>query len=566
MAFDTMFLRAMTEELTEQCETGRIMKIHQPFAHELVLHVRKNRENQRILISAHPSYARIQLTKETMENPAQPPMFCMLLRKYMEGAIIESIRQVKNDRILIFGIRGKDEIGETRFCDLYVEIMGRHSNVVLVDREKETIVDCIKHVSPAFNSYRTLLPGAPYVVPPSSEKLDPWTVTEDALLAKLDFNAGKMSKQVVGAVAGFSPLLANEVMARAGMVNRDTLPKAFFSVMADCAKPAVPNLFVKNAKEDFYFMRLTNTEITTELPSLSALLDRFYSGKATRDRVHQIAHDLERLLANELDRDRLKMEKLEQTLVDTERADEFRIFGELLTANLHLVSRGMTEIAVQNFYDEDMGMVTIPLDIRKSPAQNAQFLFNKYQKLKKAVRFVEEQMRLTKEEMGYLETVQQQLEDASPEDVEEIRVELAEQGYIKYKQKKGSRKPNQNPTLEKYISSTGLPILVGKNNKQNDYLTNKFARNSDLWFHVKDLPGSHVVIQDANPDEASILEAAMIAAFYSKARLSGSVPVDATLIKHVKKPSGAKPGYVTYDNQTTYFVTPDEATVKKLRN
>ncbi|EUJ46121.1 Rqc2 family fibronectin-binding protein [Listeria riparia] len=566
MAFDTMFLRAMTEELTEQCETGRIMKIHQPFAHELVLHVRKNRENQRILISAHPSYARIQLTKETMENPAQPPMFCMLLRKYMEGAIIESIRQVKNDRILIFGIRGKDEIGETRFCDLYVEIMGRHSNVVLVDREKETIVDCIKHVSPAFNSYRTLLPGAPYVVPPSSEKLDPWTVTEDALLAKLDFNAGKMSKQVVGAVAGFSPLLANEVMARAGMVNRDTLPKAFFSVMADCAKPAVPNLFVKNAKEDFYFMRLTNTEITTELPSLSALLDRFYSGKATRDRVHQIAHDLERLLANELDRDRLKMEKLEQTLVDTERADEFRIFGELLTANLHLVSRGMTEIAVQNFYDEDMGMVTIPLDIRKSPAQNAQFLFNKYQKLKKAVRFVEEQMRLTKEEMGYLETVQQQLEDASPEDVEEIRVELAEQGYIKYKQKKGSRKPNQNPTLEKYISSTGLPILVGKNNKQNDYLTNKFARNSDLWFHVKDLPGSHVVIQDANPDEASILEAAMIAAFYSKARLSGSVPVDATLIKHVKKPSGSKPGYVTYDNQTTYFVTPDEATVKKLRN
>lgn len=566
MAFDTMFLRAMTEELTEQCETGRIMKIHQPFAHELVLHVRKNRENQRILISAHPSYARIQLTKETMENPAQPPMFCMLLRKYMEGAIIESIRQVENDRILIFGIRGKDEIGETRFCDLYVEIMGRHSNVVLVDREKETIVDCIKHVSPAFNSYRTLLPGAPYVLPPSSEKLDPWTVTEDALLAKLDFNAGKMSKQVVGAVAGFSPLLANEVMARAGMVNRDTLPKAFFSVMADCAKPAVPNLFVKNAKEDFYFMRLTNTEITTELPSLSALLDRFYSGKATRDRVHQIAHDLERLLANELDRDRLKMEKLEQTLVDTERADEFRIFGELLTANLHLVSRGMTEIAVQNFYDEDMGMVTIPLDIRKSPAQNAQFLFNKYQKLKKAVRFVEEQMRLTKEEMGYLETVQQQLEDASPEDVEEIRVELAEQGYIKYKQKKGSRKPNQNPTLEKYISSTGLPILVGKNNKQNDYLTNKFARNSDLWFHVKDLPGSHVVIQDANPDEASILEAAMIAAFYSKARLSGSVPVDATLIKHVKKPSGAKPGYVTYDNQTTYFVTPDEATVKKLRN
>ncbi|MBC2262879.1 hypothetical protein HCB45_15170, partial [Listeria sp. FSL L7-0091] len=194
---------------------------------------------------------------------------------------------------------------------------GRHSNIVLVDREKETIVDCIKHVSPAFNSYRTLLPGAPYILPPSSDKLDPWTVTEDALLAKLDFNAGKMAKQVVGAVAGFSPLLANEVIARAGMVNRDTLPKAFFSVMADCAKPAVPNLFVKNAKEDFYFMQLADTEVTAELPSLSALLDRFYSGKATRDRVHQIAHDLERLLANELDRDRLKIEKLEQTLVDT---------------------------------------------------------------------------------------------------------------------------------------------------------------------------------------------------------------------------------------------------------
>ncbi|WP_430533898.1 NFACT RNA binding domain-containing protein [Listeria rocourtiae] len=566
MAFDTMFLKAMTEELTEQCETGRIMKIHQPFAHELVLHVRKNRENQRILISAHPSYARIQITKETMENPAQPPMFCMLLRKYMEGAIIESIRQVANDRILIFGIRGKDEIGETRFCDLYVEIMGRHSNIVLVDREKETIVDCIKHVSPAFNSYRTLLPGASYILPPSSDKLNPWTASEEDLLAKLDFNAGKMSKQIVSSVAGFSPLLANEVVARAGLVNRDTLPQAFFSVMEDCAKSAEPVLFTKNDKEDFYFMRLADTEVTAESDSLGALLDRFYGGKATRDRVHQIAHDLERLLANEIDRDRLKMEKLEQTLVDTERADEFRVFGELLTANLHLVSRGMTEIEVQNFYDENMGMVKIPLDIRKSPPQNAQFLFNKYQKLKKAVKFVEEQMRLTEQEIAYLETVQQQLEDASPEDVQEIRMELAEQGYIKYKQKKGSRKPNQNPMLEKYTSSTGLPILVGKNNKQNDYLTNKVARNTDLWFHVKDLPGSHVVIQDANPDDTSITEAAMIAAFFSKARLSGSVPVDATLIKHVKKPSGAKPGYVTYDNQTTYFVTPAEELVKALRS
>ncbi|EMQ4905594.1 Rqc2 family fibronectin-binding protein FbpA [Listeria monocytogenes] len=570
MAFDAMFLKAMTEELAEHGESGRIMKIHQPFSHELVLYIRKNRENKRLLISSHPSYARIQWTDDIPENPATPPMFCMLLRKYLEGAIIESITQLPNERILQFSIRGKDDIGENRFCDLFVEIMGRHSNITLVDCAKNVIVDCIKHVSPAQNSYRTLLPGATYVLPPATDKLHPFEVTSEQILDRLDFSAGRMDKQLVQHFAGFSPLLAREIVFRAGNLTADSLVAAFFEVMelvnAHLGSAAVPNEWRIQNKEDYYFFPLRHVDAEiTEFANLSTLLDHFYIGKARRDRVHQFAHDLEKLLSNELARSRLKIEKLENTLLETEKADIYRIQGELLTANLHLMERGMAEITVENFYD-DMKKMTIPLDTRKTPSANAQSYFSRYQKLRNAVEVVKEQIALTKEEITYLESVESQLETSGPQDVEEIRQELAEQGYLRYKQKKGSRKKATLPTPEKYTSSTGLSILVGKNNKQNDYLTNKLARNNEYWFHVKDLPGSHVVIQSNNPDDTSITEAAMIAAYYSKARLSATVPVDGTLVKHVKKPNGAKPGYVIYDNQTTYFVTPDEKLVLSLKN
>ncbi|WP_088816255.1 MULTISPECIES: NFACT RNA binding domain-containing protein [Listeria] len=569
MAFDAMFLKAMTEEIKEGAESGRIMKIHQPFPHELLLYIRKNRENKRLLISAHPSYARVQWTTDVPENPPNPPMFCMLLRKHLEGAIIEEVRQEPNERILVLGFRGKDDIGENRFLDLYIEIMGRHSNLTLVDRQKGTIIDCIKHISPAQNSYRTLLPGAEYILPPKANKIDPFTISAADLETFISPEEDS-AKALVKHFAGFSPLLALEIVHRAGDASPNSLQSAFFSVLQEIptflGQKAVPHTFVRNEKEDYYFMPLALEAHAKRFDSLSELLDAFYSGKARRDRVHQMGHDLERLLANERARNVLKIEKLENTLVETEKADEFRIQGELLTASLYKMEKGMANVTVQNFYDEALPDVTIPLDTRLTPSQNAQRYFTRYQKLRNAVAYVEEQIALTQEEIAYLDNVLAQLETAGPSDVEEIRQELAEQGYLRYKKPKNSRQKNAAPKLEKYTSTSGLPILVGKNNKQNEYLTNKLAKNNELWFHVKDLPGSHVVIQDPNPDETAIEEAAMIAAYFSKARLSSTVPVDATLVKHVKKPNGAKPGYVIYDNQTTYFVTPDEEKVQALKN
>ncbi|WP_163653947.1 NFACT RNA binding domain-containing protein [Listeria sp. PSOL-1] len=568
MAFDAMFLKAMTKEVKHSAESGRIMKIHQPFSNELILHIRKNRENKRLFISAHPSYARIQWTSDIPENPAEPPMFCMLLRKYLEGGIIESIRQIENERILIFTIRGKDDIGENRFSELYVEIMGRHSNIILVDREKETIVDCIKHV-PAFqNTYRTLLPGARYILPPAIDKLNPFTTTEEMLFTEIQLENGKVTKQLVQKFAGFSPLIAEEILTRTEVLNPPSLKNAFFSVVKELKqyseKTPSPTLFMYKEKEDYYFMPLQLGTKKIQKTTLSELLDSFYLGKARRDRVHQIAHDLEKLLTNELAKNLNKIEKLKNTRIESEKADDYRIKGDLLTANLYQISKKMDKVTVENFYDENSPKITISLDTRKTPSENAQSYFSRYQKLRNAVGYVNEQITQTKAEIKYIESVQSGLETASPEDVEEIRQELAEQGYIRFKSKI-KRKKNSVPHLEKYQSTTGLTILVGKNNKQNDYLTNKLAKNNEMWFHVKDLPGSHVVMKGPNPDEESISQAAMLAAYFSKARLSASVPVDATLIKYVKKPSGAKPGYVIYDHQTTYFVTPDEALVAQLK-
>lgn len=564
--FDAMFLKSLTPELISGAESGRIMKVHQPFATELVLYIRKNRENKRLLISAHPSYARVEFTADIPENPATPPMFCMLLRKYLEGAVLEKITQLPNERILKLSIRGKDDIGENRFCELYIEIMGRHSNIVLVDRAKNTIVDAIKHISPAQNSYRTLLPGAAYLLPPQLDKLDPFTFDSKQLPNLFEGPELPTAKVLVQTFAGFSPLLAEEIVT---LAKSSSLEAAFKDVIDrirhySSGTPA-PRYFKKAGKEDFYFMPLTiMSEVFGDFNTLSELLDTFYLGKARRDRVHQVAKDLERLLTNEIHRNRTKTEKLKQTLVEADLADHYRNYGELLTANLHLISKGQASITVEDFYHE-MKPVDIPLDNRKTPSQNAQAYFQKYQKLRNSIAYVNQQLQLTAEELAYLETVQAQLELGNTTDVEEIRQELAEQGYLRYRSKANKRKKAAAPSPEKYQSSSGIPILVGKNNKQNDYLTNKIAKNNEYWLHVKNLPGSHVVVQSSSPDEKTLEEAAMIAAYFSKARLSGSVPIDATLVKHVKKPNGAKPGYVIYTDQTTYFVTPDQEKVQLLK-
>ncbi|WP_163101441.1 Rqc2 family fibronectin-binding protein [Peribacillus alkalitolerans] len=568
MSFDGLFTRAMVEELSTNLKGGRISKINQPFKNELLMIVRANGKNHKLLISAHPSYARIQLTDETPDNPKEPPMFCMLLRKHLEGYIIEDIVQKELDRIIIFEIKGRNEIGDISYKQLIVEIMGRHSNIILIDKERGMILDSIKHVSYAVNSYRAILPGQDYKYPPEQDKQNPLTVEEEDILRKIDFNSGKLDKQLVQQFAGVSPMLAKEIISRSGLANRETVPKTFMNIMEEVKVSAyVPSIMEHDRKESFYFLSLNQfngSKMT--YPTLSEMLDRYYFGKADRDRIKQQAQDLERFILNEKEKNEKKIGKLEKTLEESKNADQLQLYGELITANMYQLQKGMKEVTVVNYYEEDETYVMIPLDPLKGPSDNAQKYFTRYQKSKNSIDIVKEQIRIAEEEVSYFDALLQQLDSASPRDIEEIREELTEGGYIKQRQRKGPKKnTNTKPQLEKYISSTGDEILVGKNNKQNEYLTNKLANRDEIWFHTKDIPGSHVVIRNESPSHETIREAAILAAYFSKAKESSSVPVDYTKIRHVKKPNGSKPGFVIYDNQQTVYVTPNPDVVRALK-
>lgn len=568
MSFDGLFTKAMTEEIASLLKGGRINKVHQPYKNEVILVVRAGGKNHKLLLSAHPSYSRVQMTEESYENPKEAPMFCMLLRKHLEGYTIENIYQYGLDRMIIFEVKGRNELGDVSQKQLIIEIMGRHSNIVLVDKERNMILDSIKHVSHAVNSYRAILPGQEYLAPPAQEKKNPFEATEDDIRKNIDFNAGKLDRQLVAHFSGVSPLVAKEAVYRAGLANSTTLPSAFLKIIQEISEQYYTAMIKQDGNKEVFYMlpleHLTGNQRT--FPSLSEMLDRYYFGKAERDRVKQKSQDVERFITNEIEKNSKKIGKLERTLKDTERGEQFQLFGELLTANLYQMKKGMQEIEVVNYYDEEQSMVTIPLDPLKNPSDNAQKYFSRYQKSKNAVGVVQEQIEKTKLELAYFEALHQQLQSASPRDIEEIREELQEEGYIRQKKKKGMKKPaNAKPQLETYYATDGDLIFVGKNNKQNDYLTNKFARRDEIWLHTKDIPGSHVVIRNESPSEKTIKEAAVLAAFFSKAQQSSSVPVDFTQVRHVKKPNGSKPGFVIYDQQQTVYITPDADTVIRLK-
>ncbi|PFE05930.1 fibronectin/fibrinogen-binding protein [Bacillus cereus] len=568
MAFDGLFTRAITHEIANSLQTGRISKIYQPSKYEILLHIRANGKNQKLLLSAHPTYTRMHLTSQGYDSPALPPMFCMLLRKHLEGGFIEKIEQVDLERIIQITVRSRNEIGDESLRTLVIEIMGRHSNIILVDAKTNIILDSLKHVSLAVNRHRTVYAGAEYVAPPAQHKINPLQIeTQDEFIRPLDFLAGNMDKQLVGTFMGISPLFAKEVVRKAGMINEKALSEAFFTLQKPLqAHQYEPTMITANGKEFFYLFPLTHLKGDAKtFSSVSELLDRFFFGKAERDRVKQQAHDLERFMYNEKTKNEKKLVKLKKTLQDAGKADKYQLFGELLTANMYALKKGDKEIEAVNYYDENGGTVKITLDPLKTPSENAQRYFQKYQKAKNSVAIVEEQIEKTNEEILYFDSLLQQMEAASSKDIEEIREELAEEGYMRNRKLKNAKKKPTKPILDKYIASDGTEIFVGKNNKQNDYLTTKFARRDEIWLHTKDIPGSHVVIRSLEPTEETLLEAAKLAAYYSKAKDSSSVPVDFTKIRHVKKPSGAKLGFVTYDNQQTLYVTPDADTVMKLK-
>lgn len=566
MSFDGLFTRMMTKELAEALAGGRIGKIYQPSKNEVLLIVRSKGKNVKLLLSAHPVYARIQLTEEEYVHPKEPPMFCMVLRKHLEGAVIEKIEQRGLDRVVLIHIKGRNEIGDPTRKQLIIELMGKHSNIVLTDGESGTIIDSIKHVSHAVNRYRAVLPGQSYRFPPEQDKTDPLACSETDIVSQIDFNAGKIDAQLVSRFLGISPLFAKEVVHLAGLPNRETVPKAFLALTDKIKKGDIrPTLMKREDKEFFYLFPLEHVGgERVYFKTLSELLDRYYFEKAERDRVKQIAGDLERFIKKEIEKNERKREKLQREWQESEKSGEYQLYGELLTANLHLAEKGMKEITVTNYYTGEP--LTIPLDADKSPSENAQAYFRKYQKAKNAREAVKTQLEQTEKELEYLSLLHEQIRMASAKDLDEIKEELAEQGYLKEKAGR-KEKPGKKaaPAPEQFLASDGTPILVGKNNKQNEYLTMRLARKEEVWLHAKNVPGSHVVIRSSEPSEETLLEAAHLAAYYSKARNSGNVDVDYTKVKYVRKPTGAKPGFVIYDHQKTVRVTPDTDLVAKMR-
>lgn len=568
MVYDGMVTRAMTYELSHELENGRVMKIYQPNETEILILMRHERNNKQLLLSSHPQYARVHITKDKRENPAEPPVFCMILRKHLTGSFLTKIKQLENERIIHFHFRTKNEIGDTSNKILIAEIMGKHSNLILIDEETQTILDSIKHISHSQNRHRAIVPGAAYTSPPDQNKLNPFTLEKDTFLKKIDFNSGKLEQQIVNNFMGISPLLAKEIVHRAQLGNRESYQKAFFEVIEQIDHHRYEPLIWKEKRESFYILALhSKKEAKQEVfSSISEMLDRFYSGKAERDRVNQRAQDMTRVLLNEQKKNRRKLAVLEKTLKESEKADDYQRKGELLTAHLHLVKPGDEKVEVIDYYDPEQKKIEITLNRQKSPSENAQLFFKKYHKLKNAKVKAKEEIEKTNNEIAYLDGIIDQINHAREQDIEEIREELREQGYLKKKataNKKRKNKPSK-PMPESFRSTDGIEILVGKNNKQNEYVTNQLARKNDIWLHTKDIPGSHVVIRSDNPSEQTLYEAAELAAYFSKAGNSSSVPVDYTKIKHVRKPKGAKPGYVIYDHQKTIYVTPDPELIEKL--
>ena len=549
MSFDGFFLHHMVEELRAELLNGRIQKINQPFDQELVLQIRSNRQSHRLLLSAHPVFGRIQLTETTFENPAQPSTFIMVLRKYLQGAVIESIEQIENDRIVEITVSNKNEIGDDIQATLIIEIMGKHSNILLVDKSSNKILEVIKHIGFSQNSYRTLLPGATYIAPPNTEALNPFT-TKDEKLFEILQTQELTTKNLQKLFQGLGRDTANELE---NLLVNDKLSN-FRNFFRQETKPCLTD-------KSFSCVPFSN-KIEEHFSSLSQLLDFFYKDKAERDRVKQQASELIRRVENELQKNRQKLKKQEKELQATENAEEFRQKGELLTTFLHQVPNDQDQVVLDNYYTNQP--ITIALDKALTPNQNAQKYFKRYQKLKEAVKYLTELIEETKATILYLESVETVLNQAGLDEIAEIREELIQTGFIRRRQREKIQK-RKKP--EKYLASDGKTIiLVGRNNLQNEELTFKIARKEELWFHAKDIPGSHVIISgNLNPSDEVKTDAAELAAYFSKGRLSNLIQVDMIEVKKLNKPTGGKPGFVTYTGQKTLRVTPDSEKIQSMK-
>jgi len=587
MPLDGIVVSCLSYELNNRLIDSRIEKIYQPEKDELILLVRGKGKNERLLLSASSNNPRIHFTNISKANPDTPPMFCMLLRKHLTGGRITNIVQPNFERILQINIESYNEMGDLTTKKLILEIMGRHSNIILVDAS-DKIIDSIKHVDISVSSVRQVLPGLKYEFPPSQGKHNPVKCSKDAFIDMLynESEGIKIDKFLVNSFTGISPLIAREICFLAfhntdlyvGDLNRndkEDICNQFFNVF-DKVKNAVFQPVILSDSEtkkvvDFSAIFITQYSNRNIIPydSINEVLDTFYTMRDAQERLKQKSTDLLKIISNNLDRCKKKLSIQQQKMREVENREQFKIYGDLITANIYRISQGMSNIELENFYDESCPVISVPLNPEYTPSRNAQEYYLKYTKAKNAAKMVSEQMKLNLEEIEYLESAYDLLSRAESEkDINDIRTELEEQGYVKSKMKAKSKKTEAPSQPLRFISSDGFEILVGRNNKQNDYLTLRASKENDLWFHTKNIPGSHTVVKVNNKNdipESTIFEAAVLAAYHSKGKASANVAVDYTKVKNVKKPSGAKPGMVIYENYKTVYVTPDEELVRKLK-
>jgi len=585
MPFDGPVVSSIVHELQNKLLNGKIEKVYQPEKDELIINIRGCGDSFKLLLSASSAYPRVHLTEENKSNPASPPSFCMLLRKHLTGGRIVSIRQPEFERIIEIDIASADEMGYSTHKTLIAEIMGRHSNIIFIDKTTGRIIDSIKRISFEISSVREILPGGKYEYPPSGGKSDPISASKESFIEGIENNPGsiKAEKYLVSKFNGISPVLARDICTRANVdcdidlkhCSFELIEELFhsFSMFQEAVNSSSfsPNIVYKDGKAvDFSCFDLeiyTNFE-KQEFQGMSEAVERFYHEKDQKDRIKQKSGDIHKIITNRLERCYKKLERLNGDLQEAADSDKYKIYGDLIMSNIFYLQRGEEKARLQNYYSSEGEYVDIPMDIRLSPSENAQRYYKQYNKYKKALNKINIQLEENRQEIMYLETQLDNLNKCTEElELEEIRNELAEQGYLKERKAPKSKQVKKTSIPMRFISSTGFEIYVGKNNFQNDYLTLKLAVNQDIWLHTKDIPGSHVLIktEGRDVDDTTLEEAANLAAYYSKGRTSSKVPVDYTRKKYVRKPSGAKPGMVIYENYSTIYITPDEERIRNAK-
>lgn len=584
MAFDGFVTHGIVSELSDKIIGGKIDKIHQPEKDEIIIAVRTREGVFRVVLSAATSNPRLHFTEISRQNPITAPLFCMLMRKHLSGGKIIAVTQAGFDRVVKIDIECYTEMGDLTQKSLIIEIMGKHSNIILVQNDNK-IIDSIKHIDFTTSAVRQVLPGLIYELPPAQDKTNPCNANEAYLAEKLEQipSDTHLDKFLLSEFVGMSPLLAREIVFRITgntktfVCDTDIWEFARKTVqfindfLANCSggqvvldseteKPIAFSCVSLNQYEDMGKFK--------NCSSLSQAVESFFASRDAHDRLAQKSASTTKLIANNIERCQKKIALHTENIRKAQNRDKYKIFGDLLTANLYRIEQNQTSIKVENYYSEALETIEIPLKPELSPSKNAQRYYKLYAKAKATEKHANEQLKNAKDELEYLETVLDAVNRASEyTDISEIREELSEQSYIPQNNSKKKKSTKKSAPLE-FASSEGYTILVGRNNKQNDELTIKSAFSTDMWLHTKNIPGSHVLIRTNGTGEVpdnTLVEAATIAAYYSKAQKGTGIPVDYTLVKNIRKPNGSKPGFVIYETNYTVYVTPDEKLVEKLK-